>query len=230
MAHALKPELQKKLGMSIVIITHDLGVVAEFAEEIVVMYAGKVVERATTAQLFESPKHPYSRGLLSSVPSFGDNARKKRHLVCGLPAEKFDDQPQIARERVRFGKHAGNRLVERPRHLAKHHHRHVALGAFHARQVRQRHAGLLREVLARHAALPAKQPDVAGQYAEQVGRIGIQTACSPLLVLLFLLHFHTDARRFLQARILAPGRLYPNAARSSPPEIIDSPCRKPCAA
>ncbi|MBK8172119.1 MAG: ABC transporter ATP-binding protein [Sandaracinaceae bacterium] len=74
----LLAELQKKLGMSIVIITHDLGVVAEFAEEIVVMYAGKVVERATTAQLFESPKHPYSRGLLSSVPSFGDNARKKR--------------------------------------------------------------------------------------------------------------------------------------------------------
>jgi peptide/nickel transport system ATP-binding protein len=70
--------LQKEMGMSIVLITHDLGVVADIAEEVVVMYAGKVVERARTADIFASPKHPYTRGLLRSVPSFGDNAHKTR--------------------------------------------------------------------------------------------------------------------------------------------------------
>ena len=74
----LLKRLQKELGMSIILITHDLGVVAEFVEEIVVMYAGKVVERAKTAELFASPRHPYTRGLLASVPSFGTNAQQKR--------------------------------------------------------------------------------------------------------------------------------------------------------
>jgi peptide/nickel transport system ATP-binding protein len=74
----LLKDLQQRLGMSIVIITHDLGVVAEFADEIVVMYAGKVVERAPTPALFAEPRHPYTRGLLQSVPSFGDNARQRR--------------------------------------------------------------------------------------------------------------------------------------------------------
>ncbi|MFW6198138.1 MAG: ABC transporter ATP-binding protein, partial [Myxococcota bacterium] len=70
--------LQQRLGMSIVLITHDLGVVAEFVDEIVVMYAGTVVERAKTSELFREPKHPYTRGLLESVPSFEDNAGKRR--------------------------------------------------------------------------------------------------------------------------------------------------------
>jgi oligopeptide/dipeptide ABC transporter ATP-binding protein len=74
----LLASLQKKLGMSIILITHDLGVVAEFVEEIVVMYAAKIVERAETKALFARPLHPYTRGLLASVPSFGDNAQKKR--------------------------------------------------------------------------------------------------------------------------------------------------------
>ncbi len=70
--------LQKKLGMSIMLITHDLGVVAEFVEEIAVMYAGKIVERARTQDLFAGPRHPYTKGLLQSVPSYGDNAQRKR--------------------------------------------------------------------------------------------------------------------------------------------------------
>jgi oligopeptide/dipeptide ABC transporter ATP-binding protein len=65
----LLAKLQRELGMSIVLITHDLGVVAEFADEIVVMYAGKVVERAATVPLFADPKHPYTRGLLASLPT-----------------------------------------------------------------------------------------------------------------------------------------------------------------
>ncbi|MFW6051259.1 MAG: ABC transporter ATP-binding protein [Myxococcota bacterium] len=74
----LLQDLQKRLGMSIVLITHDLGVVAELVDEIVVMYAGKVVERAPTGALFRDPKHPYTRGLLASVPSFEDGVRRKR--------------------------------------------------------------------------------------------------------------------------------------------------------
>ncbi len=74
----LLERLRLEMGMSIILITHDLGVVAEFVDEIVVMYAGKVVERAETVALFDDPKHPYTRGLLASVPSYGDNAEQKR--------------------------------------------------------------------------------------------------------------------------------------------------------
>ncbi|MBX3126962.1 MAG: ABC transporter ATP-binding protein [Polyangiaceae bacterium] len=60
--------LQKELGMSILFITHDLGVVAEFASRVAVMYAGRVVETASVTELFADPLHPYTRGLLASVP------------------------------------------------------------------------------------------------------------------------------------------------------------------
>ncbi len=74
--------LQQELGMSILFITHDLGVVAEFASKVVVMYAGRVVERADAAALFERPLHPYTRGLLASVPPLGTSASggQKRRL------------------------------------------------------------------------------------------------------------------------------------------------------
>jgi oligopeptide/dipeptide ABC transporter ATP-binding protein len=74
----LLASLQRDLGMSVLLITHDLGVVAEHAHDVVVMYAGKIVERASTAQLIGSPLHPYSRGLLQSVPSYTDNRGKSR--------------------------------------------------------------------------------------------------------------------------------------------------------
>ncbi len=61
--------LQAELGMSIIFISHDLGVMAEFTHEIAVMYAGKIVEQAKTGALFDSPRHPYTRGLLQSLPS-----------------------------------------------------------------------------------------------------------------------------------------------------------------
>ena len=60
--------LQEKVGMAILLITHDLGVVAEMAHEVVVMYAGRVVERAPVIELFAHPKHPYTKGLLNSIP------------------------------------------------------------------------------------------------------------------------------------------------------------------
>ena len=61
--------LQKKLGLAVLLITHDLGVVAEFCERIVVMYTGRVVEEAPVRKLFVDPAHPYTRGLLKSLPS-----------------------------------------------------------------------------------------------------------------------------------------------------------------
>jgi oligopeptide/dipeptide ABC transporter ATP-binding protein len=60
--------LQRETGTAIILITHDLGVVAEVADEVVVMYAGRVVERAPVAELFETPQHPYTIGLLGSIP------------------------------------------------------------------------------------------------------------------------------------------------------------------
>ncbi len=65
-------ELQAELGMSMLVITHDLGVVAEVAERVVVMYAGRIVERAGVRALFARPAHPYTAGLLASIPRLGD--------------------------------------------------------------------------------------------------------------------------------------------------------------
>ena len=71
----LMRELQEKLGTAIILITHDLGVVAEMAERVVVMYAGKKVEEADAEELFANPQHPYTRGLLASVPRLDQAAR-----------------------------------------------------------------------------------------------------------------------------------------------------------
>ncbi len=65
---ALIKDLQRRLGTAVIVITHDLGVVAEIADEIAVMYAGRIVEHATTGRLFSSPEHPYTWGLLGSIP------------------------------------------------------------------------------------------------------------------------------------------------------------------
>jgi peptide/nickel transport system ATP-binding protein len=72
----LMRELQRKTGAAIVLITHDLGVVAEMAERVVVMYAGRKVEEAPVAELFARPLHPYTRGLLDSIPKLGAGSRE----------------------------------------------------------------------------------------------------------------------------------------------------------
>jgi peptide/nickel transport system ATP-binding protein len=68
-------DIQKDYGMSLMIITHDLGVIGEMADEVIVMYMGKVVEKAITIDIFENPKHPYTYGLLKSLPKIGSKAR-----------------------------------------------------------------------------------------------------------------------------------------------------------
>jgi len=67
----LMRELKEKKDMAMILITHDLGVIAEVAEDVAVMYAGKIVEHGTVSQIFEKPMHPYTQGLLASIPSLG---------------------------------------------------------------------------------------------------------------------------------------------------------------
>ncbi|MCQ2644263.1 ABC transporter ATP-binding protein [Helicobacter pylori] len=74
----LMKELQQKKGTSILFITHDLGVVAQIADEVVVMYKGHVVEQASAKDLFADPRHPYTKALLSAIPKPGKEYRKKR--------------------------------------------------------------------------------------------------------------------------------------------------------
>jgi peptide/nickel transport system ATP-binding protein len=82
---ALLEDLQKRLGMAIIIITHDLGVVAEIADHIAVMYAGRIVERGTTDEIFHHPQHPYTWGLLTSIPRL-DNPRDEELVpISGRP-------------------------------------------------------------------------------------------------------------------------------------------------
>jgi oligopeptide transport system ATP-binding protein len=84
-------ELIKKIkdetGTSVILVTHDLGVVAGTTEDVVVMYAGKVMERAPTVELFERPGNPYTKGLLASVPDPSCEDRKDLYQIPGLPPD-----------------------------------------------------------------------------------------------------------------------------------------------
>jgi oligopeptide/dipeptide ABC transporter ATP-binding protein len=74
----LMKKLQDELGMGIIMITHDLGVVAETCHDVAVMYCGKIIEKADIKTLFQNPKHPYTQGLLNSIPSFDSTTSKER--------------------------------------------------------------------------------------------------------------------------------------------------------
>jgi peptide/nickel transport system ATP-binding protein len=82
-------QLQADLGMSMLFITHDLGVVAEMADDVAVMYLGGVVERAGVDELFHDPKHPYTRALLRSVPAVGTGARRRLDPIRGMVPGPF---------------------------------------------------------------------------------------------------------------------------------------------
>jgi peptide/nickel transport system ATP-binding protein len=82
---ALLERLQRELGMAIVIITHDLGVVAEMADEIAVMYAGRIIETASTETVFAGPEHPYTWGLLKSIPTLGGSRDEDLVPIPGSP-------------------------------------------------------------------------------------------------------------------------------------------------
>jgi len=78
-------DLREELGMAIVIITHNMGVVAEMADRVIVMYAGRIVERAPVGELFERPVHPYTRGLLESIPALADDRDRLKTIPGTLP-------------------------------------------------------------------------------------------------------------------------------------------------
>ena len=82
----LMQSLQKELGMAIILITHDLGVVAQLCDEVIVMYAGSVCEQGTADEIFYNPCHSYTRGLLRSIPSV-DSAGQKLQPITGTPID-----------------------------------------------------------------------------------------------------------------------------------------------
>lgn len=82
----LLKSLQKEVGMSIIMITHDLGVIAETCDEVVVMYAGRVVERAPARELFRNPGHAYTKGLLASMPRLETPRKSRLPVIPGMVA------------------------------------------------------------------------------------------------------------------------------------------------
>ena len=82
----LMQSLQKELGMAIIMITHDLGVVAQMCDEVIVMYAGSICEQGTADEIFYNPKHEYTKGLMRSIPSV-DNSGEKLEPITGTPID-----------------------------------------------------------------------------------------------------------------------------------------------
>ncbi|OQA47074.1 MAG: Oligopeptide transport ATP-binding protein OppD [Chloroflexi bacterium ADurb.Bin325] len=86
-------DLQRDFGMAIMYITHNLGVVAEMVEEAIVMYLGKVVERASVVDLFYQPKHPYMKALLRSIPKLGRKSSARLQAISGMVPSPFAIPP-----------------------------------------------------------------------------------------------------------------------------------------
>lgn len=86
---ALMKDIQKKLGMAIVMITHDLSVIADICDEIIVLYAGGICERGTADEIFYHPKHEYTKGLLRAIPTF-ENKDQKQKSIQGAPIDLLD--------------------------------------------------------------------------------------------------------------------------------------------
>ena len=83
----LMMELKEKLGMAIIMITHDLGVVASMCDKIAVMYAGRIVEYGTTDDIFYNPKHEYTKGLLKSIPRLDAKEHERLVPIEGTPID-----------------------------------------------------------------------------------------------------------------------------------------------
>jgi len=104
--------LKDEFNSAVILITHDLGVVADVADEIVVMYAGRVVERAKTRQLFYDPQHPYTWGLLGSIPRLDRPRQERLHSIKGTPPSLIR-MPDGCKFRPRCP-HAFNKCVDEP--------------------------------------------------------------------------------------------------------------------
>ncbi len=83
----LMGELQRKMGMAIIMITHDLGVIAGMCDEVIVMYAGTICERGTADEIFFNPKHEYTKGLMRSIPNIDNDEKERLRPISGTPID-----------------------------------------------------------------------------------------------------------------------------------------------
>lgn len=83
-------ELREELGMSVLLITHDMGLVAQMADRVLVMYAGQMIEQASVLELFDHPSHPYTQALLRSVPGIRDGKERVLESIEGMVPEQYD--------------------------------------------------------------------------------------------------------------------------------------------
>ena len=86
-------DLKDQTGMAVVLVTHDMGVVAEVADRVQVMYGGKVVEQGSTADIFNDPRHPYTGGLLASIPRLDQPRPARLPSIAGTPASAGNIAP-----------------------------------------------------------------------------------------------------------------------------------------
>ena len=101
--------LRNEIGMSVILITHDLGIISEIADEVYVMYAGRIVEKAKNELLFTNPKHPYTIGLLNSIPDLAHSKGKELKMIPGnIPSPqnypagcRFNDRCEMAIDKCR---------------------------------------------------------------------------------------------------------------------------------
>lgn len=84
-------ELQREKNMAMILITHDIGLVANMADRVIVMYAGQIVEEAPLQELFGEPKHPYTRALLDTIPTIRDDESRQLMAIPGMVPENYDD-------------------------------------------------------------------------------------------------------------------------------------------
>lgn len=84
-------ELQQEKDMSMILITHDIGLVANTADRVLVMYAGQIIEEASVEELFMNPKHPYTQALLNTVPTIRDDKNRRLQAIPGIVPESYDD-------------------------------------------------------------------------------------------------------------------------------------------
>ncbi len=115
----LMRDLKHRVGAAIILITHDLGVVAEVAERVMVMYAGRKVEEAPVAKLFRTPRHPYTQGLLGAVPKLGSSVTGEETRLAEIPGLVPSLKTRIDRLRVREPLSARDRPLPRGRAAAR---------------------------------------------------------------------------------------------------------------
>ena len=120
----LMARLQSEMGMATILITHDLGVIAETCDDVVVMYAGRVVERASAEELFSNPLHAYTKGLLHSIPTLETPSKSVLNTIPGMVAsladlshgcrfcQRMGRTSAITRERPKFAEVLPNHWVE----------------------------------------------------------------------------------------------------------------------